>query len=131
MKLDTEVRYLKTHEWARLEGDEVIIGISDYAQSTLSDIVYVELPEVGDSVEQGEQFGVIESVKAAADVYAPVGGVVVAINEALEDAPELINQDAFGEGWLIRVKLEDPAQWEDLLDADAYAKVVEEEESHD
>jgi glycine cleavage system H protein len=127
MNPDTSVRYLETHEWARKEGDEIIIGITDYAQSTLSDIVYVELPEVGDTLDKGDQFGVVESVKAAADVYLPVGGKVVAVNTALEDTPELVNEDAFGEGWMLRISPANPAEWSELLDAEAYQKVVEEE----
>ena len=130
MKIDTEARYLRTHEWARKDDGEIVIGISDYAQSTLSDIVYVELPEVGDEVTQGEQFGVVESVKAAADVYSPVSGEVVAINEALEEAPETVNEDPFGKGWLIRIKPGKPAEWDELLDAEAYKQVIEAEGSH-
>ncbi|MGC9394838.1 MAG: glycine cleavage system protein GcvH [Anaerolineae bacterium] len=129
MNLDTSVRFLETHEWARKEGEEIVIGITDYAQSTLSDIVYVELPEVGDAFNKGDQFGVVESVKAAADVYLPMGGKVTAVNTALEDAPELVNEDAFGEGWMLRLSPTNPAQWDELLDAEAYQKVVEEEEA--
>lgn len=130
MSLDTHVRYLKSHEWARKEGDEIVIGITDYAQSTLSDIVYVELPEVGDTLKKGEQFGVVESVKAAADVYLPMSGEVVAVNDALEDTPEIVNEDAFGKGWMVRVLPSDPGEWDTLLDAAGYQKIVEEEESH-
>lgn len=129
MNSDINTRYLETHEWARKEGDEIVIGITDYAQSTLSDIVYVELPEVGDTLDKGDQFGVVESVKAAADVYLPMGGKVVAVNTALEDTPELVNEDAFGEGWMLRIDPADPGEWNDLLDADAYQTVVEEEEA--
>ena len=129
MNLDASVRYMETHEWARKEGDEVVIGITDYAQSTLSDIVYVELPEVGDTLDKGDQFGVVESVKAAADVYLPMSGKIVAVNTALEDAPEVVNEDAFGEGWMLRISPTNPAQWNELLDAEAYQKVVEEEEA--
>lgn len=129
MNIDTSVRYLETHEWARMDGDEVVIGITDYAQSTLSDIVYIELPEVGDTLAKGDQFGVVESVKAAADVYIPMGGDVIAINEALEDTPELVNESAFGDGWMVRIKPDDPAEWDTLLTAEAYQKVVEEEEA--
>jgi glycine cleavage system H protein len=129
MNPDTNVRYLETHEWARKEGDEVVIGITDYAQSTLSDIVYVELPEAGDTLNKGDQFGVVESVKAAADVYLPMGGKVVAVNTALEDTPELVNEDAFGKGWMLRISPANPAEWNTLLDAEAYQKVVEEEAS--
>ncbi len=129
MNLDTNVRYLETHEWARKEGDEIVIGITDYAQSTLSDIVYVELPEVGDTLSKGDQFGVVESVKAAADVYLPMSGKVVAVNAALEETPELVNQDAFGEGWMLRLSPTNSGEWNELLNADAYQKVVEEEEA--
>jgi len=127
MNLDKDVRYLETHEWARKEGDEIVIGITDYAQSTLSDIVYVELPEVGDTLSKGDQFGVVESVKAAADVYLPMSGKVVAVNAALEETPELVNQDAFGEGWMLRLSPANSGEWNELLDVDAYQKVVEEE----
>lgn len=127
MKIDSNARYLESHEWARQEGDLFVCGISDYAQSTLSDIVYVELPEVGDEVTQGEQFGVVESVKAAADVYAPLSGEVVEINAALEDTPELINSDAFGAGWLLKIRASNPEEWETLLTAEAYAELLERE----
>ena len=127
MEFDPDVRYLETHEWARRDGDEIVVGISDYAQRTLSDIVYVELPEVGDAVTKGDQLGVVESVKAAGDVYTPVSGTIVAVNEALEDTPELINQDPFG--WLVRIKPSEPAEWEMLLDLEAYKAVVQREES--
>jgi glycine cleavage system H protein len=129
MKLDSNARYNKSHEWARKQDDIFVIGISDYAQSSLSDVVYVELPEVGDEVTQGEAFGVIESVKAAADVYAPLSGEVVAINEALEDEPERVNEDAFGSGWLMKVKATNPESWSELLDAAGYEKAVAAEES--
>ena len=128
MEFDANVRYLETHEWARKDGDEIVVGISDYAQSTLSDIVYVELPEVGDTVAKGDHLGVVESVKAAGDIYAPMSGEVIAVNEALEDAPELVNQDAFGEGWLVRIAPSDASEWDTLLDVAAYEKVVEEEQ---
>ena len=128
MEFDSEVRYQDTHEWARKEGGEIVVGISDYAQSTLSDVVYVELPEVGEQVNQGGQLGVVESVKAAGDIYAPVSGEIVAVNDALEDAPEIVNQDPFGKGWLVRIQPTDDSEWEGLLDVDAYKKVVEEED---
>lgn len=127
MKIDQNARYLESHEWARQEGEVFVIGISDYAQSTLSDIVYVELPEVGDEVVKGEQFGVVESVKAAADVYAPLSGEVVEVNADLENTPELINSEAFEGGWLLKVRGSDPAEWDALLDPEAYAEVVEKE----
>ncbi len=127
MKIDSNARYLETHEWARKEGDVFVLGISDYAQSTLSDIVYVELPEVGDTVTKGEQFGVVESVKAAADVYAPLSGEVVAINTELENAPELINSEAFEGGWLLKISVADLEEWETLLTPEAYAELLEKE----
>ncbi len=119
-----EIRYNKTHEWARKEGDVFVVGISDYAQNTLSDVVYVELPAVGDEVTRGESFGVVESVKAASDVYAPLSGKVTAINKTLDNAPEVINEDPLGDGWLIKIQSADPTEWEQLLDAQAYADVV-------
>ncbi len=124
MKLDANARYTKTHEWARREGDELVIGITDYAQSTLSDIVYVDLPDVGDTLTAGEALGVVESVKAAADVLAPVSGDVVAVNDTLSDAPETLNSDPFGAGWMVRVRPSDWAEFEALMDADAYAALV-------
>ncbi|HEY75889.1 MAG TPA: glycine cleavage system protein GcvH [Thermoflexia bacterium] len=128
MKLDPEARYAKTHEWARWDGDEIVCGITDHAQESLSDIVYVELPEVGDTLEKGDVFGVVESVKAASDLYMPMGGEITAINETLEDAPELINQDPYGEGWMIRFKPSDPAEFDALMDPAEYEAFVAEEE---
>lgn len=127
MEFESNIRYLETHEWARMEDGEVVVGISDYAQSTLSDVVYVELPEVGEQVTKGDQLGVVESVKAAGDVYAPVSGEVTAVNTALEDAPELVNQSPFDEGWLVKIEPSDAGEWDSLLDVDAYKQVVEEE----
>jgi len=119
MKTDPAARYAKSHEWVRQDGDEFVLGISDHAQSQLSDLVYVELPAVGKSFKQGETFGVVESVKAASDVYMPMDGTITATNEALPDEPGLINQDAFG-AWLIKFKASDPAQFGALMDAAAY-----------
>ncbi len=130
MKIDPQCRYTKSHEWARKEDDLIVIGITDYAQQTLSDIVYVELPEEGDEITKGEAFGVVESVKAASDIYAPVSGEVVAVNEKLEDEPELVNSDPFGEGWLIKVRPADAGEMDELLTPEAYEKVVAEEEAH-
>ncbi|HHH38929.1 MAG TPA: glycine cleavage system protein GcvH [Sedimenticola sp.] len=124
----SDLKYTKEHEWVRDEGDgTVTIGITDHAQEQLGDLVFVELPETGDSVEAGKECGVVESVKAASDVYSPVTGEVVAVNEVLADAPETANQDPFGDGWLLRVKLADTAQLDGLMDADAYAAWVAEE----
>lgn len=128
-KVDPSARYLKTHEWARLEGDEVVCGISDHAQDALSDLVYVELPRVGTALKAGQAFGVVESVKAASDVYMPVSGTITAANTALEKSPEIINQDPYAGGWLIKVKPDDPAELDNLLDAGAYAELLKSEES--
>jgi glycine cleavage system H protein len=125
MKYDPNCRYDEEHEWVRLEGDEGVIGISDYAQDALSDIVYVELPEVGDVFDRGDVLAVVESVKAASDVYMPVTGEILEINDLLEDSPEMVNQDPYGEAWLVRVTIAEPAELEDLLDADAYKSYVE------
>jgi glycine cleavage system H protein len=129
MNLDPNARYASTHEWARKDGDEFVVGITDYAQESLSDIVYVELPEVGDTLATGEGFGVVESVKAASDVYMPVGGEIVAINTELEDAPELINQDPYGTGWMLRIAPSNPAEFDQLMEGSAYEAQVAEEES--
>ena len=128
MKLYPEARYAKTHEWVRWDGDEIVCGITDHAQESLSDIVYVELPEIGDTFEKGDTFGVVESVKAASDLCIPMGGEITAVNEALEDTPELVNQDPYGQGWLIRFRPSDPTEFDGLLDADAYEASVAEEE---
>ena len=127
MAIDMQARYLKSHEWARQEDDEIVVGIPDHAQEQLGDIVYVELPEVGDEVARGEAFGSVESVKAASDIYAPVSGVVSAINEELEDAPELVNQDPYGKGWMIKIEPSDLEEWDELLTPEAYEQIVEEE----
>ncbi len=124
------LRYAKTHEWVRVDGDEVTVGISDYAQESLGDVVFVELPSVGRTLAMGEAFGVVESVKAASDVYAPVSGEVTAINEALLDAPETLNSDPYGEGWMLKLRPSDLAgEQEKLLDAAAYSQHVEDEAS--
>ena len=125
MKYDPNCKYDEEHEWIRVEGDEGVIGISDYAQDQLSDVVYVELPEVGDLFDRGDVLAVVESVKAASDVYMPVTGEVLEINELLEDSPELVNQDPYGDAWLVRVTIADPAELDELLDAEAYKSYVE------
>ncbi|MGB5097149.1 MAG: glycine cleavage system protein GcvH [Porticoccaceae bacterium] len=127
-----ELGYRETHEWVRNEGDgTVTVGITDYAQDSLGDIVYVELPELGDELDLGQEAGVVESVKAASDIFAPLTGTVIAINEALEDTPEIINASPYGDGWFYRLRLADPAELDDLLDAQAYLEVVEEEQDHE
>ena len=124
-----ELHYASSHEWARLEEDgSVTVGISDHAQDALGDIVYVELPDAEQQVEAGAEAGVVESVKAASDIYAPVTGVVIAANEALEDAPERVNEDPYGDGWFFRIRPDDPGELEDLLDAAAYDEMCSEEE---
>ncbi len=127
MKFDPTCRYNESHEWIRVEGDEAVIGISDYAQAELNDIVYVELPEVGEALEKGEEFGSVESVKAASELYMPASGEVIAVNEVLEDTPEVINQSPFGKGWIIRVKLAAPDEIDELLDVKAYQALCEAE----
>lgn len=124
-KLLNDLRYADTHEWVKLEGEIATVGITDYAQHALGNIVYVDMPEVGDEVTAGEEFGAVESVKAASDLISPVSGEVVEVNEALEDSPELINEDAFA-NWIMKVKISDASEIESLLDADAYSKICEE-----
>ncbi len=120
----TDLRYTKDHEWVRLEGDEATIGITQYAAEQLGDIVFVELPEVGRSLDQFAAFGVVESVKAVSDLFAPVTGEVTATNDALASGPELVNSDPYGEGWMLRVRPSDPTQLDELLDAAAYDALV-------
>jgi len=123
-KVDQGVRYSKTHEWVRVEGGEAVIGISDYAQNKLSDIVFVELPAIGKELKAGAACMVIESVKAAEEVFAPVTGAVTARNEALVKSPELVNSDPYGKGWLVRVKLASSGEAASLMDATAYTSFV-------
>jgi glycine cleavage system H protein len=123
-----DLKFLKSHEWVRVEGDgKATIGISEHAQGLLGDLVYVELPNVGDRVEAGTACAVVESVKAASDVYAPVTGTVLEVNAALNDKPETINEDAFGDGWIFTVQMEEPEQANELLDPDAYAELLEDD----
>jgi glycine cleavage system H protein len=124
MEFPAELKYSKEHEWVRLEGDVAVIGITEFAQDELGDIVYVEQPKVGDTVAQNEQFGVVESVKTVSDLYSPVSGEVVEINEDVTGTPEQINKDPFGAGWIIKVKVSDPAELDSLLTADAYKEMV-------
>ncbi len=127
-ELRSELKYLASHEWARVEEDgTVTIGITDHAQDSLGDVVYVESPEVGSTVNAGEEAGVVESVKAASDIYSPVSGEVIAVNEALEDAPETVNESPYDDGWFFKVKPSDLSELEKALDADAYQKAAEEE----
>ncbi len=124
-----DLKFMKSHEWARVEGDgKVTVGISDHAQGLLGDLVYVDLPSVGDSVDAGNAVAVVESVKAASDVYSPVSGTITAVNSALADKPETINEDAYGEGWLFVVEISEPEQLNELLEPDDYAELLEEDE---
>ena len=124
-----DLKFLKSHEWLRIDGNgKVTVGISEHAQGLLGDLVYVELPNVGDRVEAGNACAVVESVKAASDVYAPVTGTVSAVNTALSDKPETINEDAYGEGWIFSLDIEEPEQLNDLLDPDASAELLEDDD---
>jgi glycine cleavage system H protein len=120
-----ELKYAKSHEWVRVEGGNAIVGITDHAQHELTDVVFVELPTVGRNLKAGDACAVVESVKAASDVYAPLTGEIIESNSALEDSPELVNTDPYGDGWLFRMQLSDPSELEGLLDAKAYAELSE------
>lgn len=128
MNVPTNLKYAKSDEWISVDGDSGTIGISDFAQNSLSDIVYVELPDVGASIAQGENFGSIESVKAASDLYMPVSGEIIEVNEGLADTPELVNSDPYGKAWLIKIKIKDPGELSKLMDAEAYTKYCAERE---
>jgi glycine cleavage system H protein len=123
-KIPDNLLYTEEHEYILREADEIVVGITDYAQGELSDIVYVELPEVGNSFIKAEVFGNIEAVKAVSDLYTPVGGEVVAVNEALQDDPAIVNSDPYGDGWMIRVRMNDPAELDDLLSPEAYKALI-------
>jgi glycine cleavage system H protein len=123
----TALRFTRDHEWVRRDGDLAIVGITDYAQSQLGDVVYVELPEIGHRVEQGKEAAVVESVKAASEVYAPVAGEVVEVNEALTADPAKVNADPLGEGWFLKLRLDDPKELDGLMDEDEYKRFVEEQ----
>jgi len=126
MKTPTELKYSKDHEWVKFEGNRARVGITDYAQSQLGDVVFVEVPVVDSHVAVGAGFSVVESVKAVSDIYAPVSGVVVEVNETLADAPEIINEDPYGEGWLVVIEVADQADWGELLSSDEYEKLIAE-----
>jgi glycine cleavage system H protein len=127
-EIPDQLRYSTEDEWVRDDGDCLVIGISDYAQQQLGDIVFVELPEVGATLDRGEPFGVIESVKAVSDLYAPISGEVIAVNEELGDRPEAVNEDCYGDGWIVSVRPLDPEEVDALLDAQAYLKHVADRE---
>ena len=127
--IPSDLRYLSSHEWVRLEddGQTVTVGVTDYAQDMLGDVVYVELPEVGAELAAGDEAGVVESVKAASDIFTPVSGVVLEVNEALEDSPELVNSDPYNDGWFFKLRIKDKTELQSLLDAEGYAEVCESE----
>ena len=126
MNFPTNVKYTSEHEWIRIENDEAIVGITDYAQDQLGDIVFVDVTTEGETLEQGEVFGTIEVVKTVSDLFLPIGGEIVEVNPELEEHPELVNKDPYGEGWIIRIKPTDASQMDDLLDAEAYKKIINE-----
>ncbi len=125
MNLPENLKYTKEHEWVRIEGDVAIVGITDFAQGELGDIVFVEIETVGETLDIGETFGTVEAVKTVSDLFMPVGGEVTEFNSALEDSPELINKDAYGEGWMVKVKMADATQLGGLMDAAAYKAMLE------
>ena len=131
MEVPEGLKYSKEHEWVLVEGNVAIIGITEYAQQELGDIVYVELPEVGEKVVKDDPFGVVESVKAVSDVYAPVGGTVLEANDALPDGPETVNDDPYGDGWMIKVEMNDKDDLKDLMSAEEYAEYVAQQKGED
>jgi glycine cleavage system H protein len=125
MNIPSDLRYSTDHEWVRVDGDIVTIGITEYAQDALGDVVFVELPEAGASVTAGATFSEVESTKSVSDIYAPVTGAISAVNETLESAPELLNSDPYGDGWICRIQMTDPSELDGLMDADAYRALTE------
>lgn len=125
MALPNDLKYSEDHEWVKVDGNTVTIGITDFAQGELGDIVFVELPEDGDEMTKGESFGSVESVKTVSELYAPLTGKIVEVNEELEDSPELVNESPYEEAWMVKVELEDTSQLDNLLDADGYKAVIE------
>jgi len=128
MTIPDDLRYTREHEWARRKGKNLAVGITEYAQDQLGDVVYLELPDVGDAVKKGESFGVVESTKAVSELFAPVSGKIVEVNDPLADAPETVNEDPYEEGWMVVIEPSDPAELEALMDAKAYAAFLEEQE---
>ena len=124
MHVPAELKYTKEHEWIRVEGEEAVVGITDYAQSQLGDIVFVECETVGDALEAGETFGTVEAVKTVSDLYLPVAGEVLEFNEELEGEPELVNKDPYGKGWIVKIKISDETELDGLLNADAYKAII-------
>lgn len=126
MNFPTNVKYTNEHEWIRLEGEEAYVGITDYAQSQLGDIIFVDIPTEGETLEKGETFGSIEVVKTVSDLFLPIGGEILEVNPALEENPELVNKDPYGEGWIVKIKPTDASEADDLLDAEAYKQLINE-----
>lgn len=124
MNVPANLKYTKEHEWIRVEGDEAFVGITDYAQSQLGDIVFVECETVGDNLGAGDTFGTVEAVKTVSDLYLPVSGEVIEFNDELEDHPELVNKDPYGKGWIVKIKVNDESEMDDLLNADAYRDII-------
>ena len=124
MALPQDLKYSEDHEWVKVDGNTVTIGITDFAQGELGDIVFVELPEEGDDMTKGESFGSVESVKTVSELYAPLNGKIVEVNEELEDSPELVNESPYEDAWMVKLELEDTSQLDSLLDADAYAEIT-------
>jgi glycine cleavage system H protein len=125
MNVPEQLRYSSDHEWLSRDGSRARVGITDYAQDALGDVVFVQLPNVGDAVAAGDTFGEVESTKSVSDIYAPVSGTIVAVNDALTDAPQLVNEDPYGEGWICEIEVSDESQFDELLDAPAYVQLVE------
>lgn len=126
--IEKDLKYTKEHEWVKVEGNRARVGITHHAQEAMGDVVFVELPEVGDEVAVSDSLGTVESVKAVSDVYAPVGGKIVEVNSALLDSPELVNSDPYGEGWMVVIEMEDPSQLDDLMSAEEYEEFLKEAE---
>ena len=124
MNVPDDLKYTREHEWIRVEGDEIVIGVTDFAQGELGDVVFIEIETEGETLSRGDTFGTIEAVKTVSDLYMPVDGEVIEVNPALEDTPELVNSKPYGEGWMVRVKVSDASQLDDLLDADAYRDLI-------
>lgn len=131
MSYPDNLKYSKEHEWVMVEDDIALVGITDYAQSELGDVVYVELPDVGEKITKDDPFGSVESVKAVSDLFAPVSGTVIEVNDSLPDSPELVNEDSYGDGWMIKVQMSDKEELKDLLAPDEYGEYVEREKEED
>lgn len=125
MKIPNDLKYTSDHEWVKIEGDIAVVGITEFAQSELGDIVYVEVETVDETLEREEVFGTVEAVKTVSDLFSPLSGEIIEFNQSLEDEPEKVNSDPYGEGWMVKIRFTDPSQLEDLLSAEAYAEVIE------